>query len=219
MEISLLMIDDHEMIIEGYKSILSYNKQGYKVTTVAANTCQKAYEIITNNNCPKFAIVFIDITLPAYPEMKIASGDQLIPYIRQYLPNTKIVVLTSYTESFIIYQLLQNHAPNGLLIKSDVTAVEFLEAFDAILNGNFYYSKSVSKQKQAVLDNTKFLDTYNRQIITLLAQGIKTKNIHELLHLSKSAVEKRKAIIKEYFGFDKATDEDIIREARKQGLI
>jgi two-component system, NarL family, response regulator NreC len=39
------------------------------------------------------------------------------------------------------------------------------------------------------------------------------------LHLSNSAVEKRKVIIKEYFGIDKGTDEDIIREARKQGLI
>lgn len=219
MDISLLMIDDHEMIIEGYKSILSYNKFGHTIAVVAATTCQKAYEIITKPNPIDFAIVFIDITLPAYPEKQIASGDQLIPYVRKHLPNAKIVVLTSYTESFIIYQLLQNYAPDGLLIKSDVTAIEFQEAFDTILNGKSYFSKSVNKQKQALLDSSKILDTYNRQIITLLAQGIKTKNIHEHLHLSKSAVEKRKASIKEYFGIDKGNDEDILREARKQGLI
>lgn len=95
MDISLLMIDDHEMIIEGYKSILSYNKFGHTIAVVAATTCQKAYEIITKPNPIDFAIVFIDITLPAYPEKQIASGDQLIPYVRKHLPNAKIVVLTS----------------------------------------------------------------------------------------------------------------------------
>jgi two-component system, NarL family, response regulator NreC len=219
MNVSLLMIDDHEMIIEGYKSILSYNKLGYNITTVAAHTCQEAYEIITKPNGVAFVMVFIDITLPAYPEKKIHTGDQLIPHIRKHLPEAKIVILTSYTESIIIYQLLQNYAPNGLMIKSDVTSTEFLVAFEDLMNGKTYFSKSVNKQKQALLNNSKVLDTYNRQIITLLSQGIKTKNIHEQLHLSKSAVEKRKASIKEYFEIEKGTDEDILREARKQGLI
>jgi two-component system, NarL family, response regulator NreC len=213
------MIDDHEMIIEGYKSILSYNRQGHTITTVVAHSCKEAFEIITKPNGVAFAMVFLDITLPAYPEMKIQTGDQLIPHIKKQHPEAKIVILTSYTESFIIYQLLQNYAPDGLLIKSDFTAGEFLEAFDALLHGNTYFSKSVHKLKQELLNNSKALDTYNRQIITLLSQGIKTKNIHEQLHLSKSAVEKRKASIKEYFGIEKGTDEDIIREARKLGFI
>jgi two-component system, NarL family, response regulator NreC len=219
MKLSLLMIDDHEMIIEGYKSILSYNKQGYDITTVAAHNCKDAYTIITKPHTESFAMVYIDITLPAYPEMKIQTGDALIPFIRKHHPEAKIVIMTSYTESFIIYKLLQDHKPDGLLIKSDVTSSEFLEAFGVLIGGASYFSKSVKKHKQEMLNNSKVLDVYNRQIITLLAQGIKSKNIYKQLHLSNSAVEKRKVIIKEYFGIDKGTDEDIIREARKQGLI
>ena len=63
------------------------------------------------------------------------------------------------------------------------------------------------------------MDNYNRQILLLLSQGIKTKNLPDLLHLSKSAIDKRKAIIKQIFGIDKGTDEDILKEARRQGLI
>jgi hypothetical protein len=40
-----------------------------------------------------------------------------------------------------------------------------------------------------------------------------------LLNLSISAINKRKAILKQIFGIDKGTDEDILKEARKQGYI
>ena len=63
------------------------------------------------------------------------------------------------------------------------------------------------------------MDNYNRQIIILLSQGVKTKNLPDLLYLSKSAIDKRKAIIKQLLGIDKGNDEDILKEARKQGLI
>jgi DNA-binding NarL/FixJ family response regulator len=53
----------------------------------------------------------------------------------------------------------------------------------------------------------------------MLSKGIKTKTIQEQLHLSKSAVDKRKVAIKSYLGIDKGNDEDILREARKRGLI
>ena len=70
-----------------------------------------------------------------------------------------------------------------------------------------------------MISSAKTLDSYNRQIIILLSQGVKTKNFHEHINLSTSAIEKRKAVIKDYFGIIKGSDEDILREARKQGLI
>lgn len=53
----------------------------------------------------------------------------------------------------------------------------------------------------------------------LLSQGIQTKNLPDYLNLSKSAIDKRKVIIKEFFDIEKGNDEDILREARKQGFI
>lgn len=64
-----------------------------------------------------------------------------------------------------------------------------------------------------------YLDTTNRRIISLLAKGIKTKNLPIHLNLSISAIDKRKAQIKEIFNIEKGTDEDILREAKKNDFI
>lgn len=218
--INLLIVDDHTPIIEGYKAILFYNKSGAIITTKEANDCETAYKIITNSNNPTpFDVVFIDVTLPPYIEKNILSGEDLVPYIRENFPVTKIVILTSHTESLVLFRILDNCNPEGLLVKSDFSSEELILAFDTILKGEQYYTKTVHKHIKEVKENVKILDNYNRQIIILLSQGIKTKNLHEHLHLSVSAIDKRKVAIKNYFGIEKGTDEDIIREARKQGLI
>jgi two-component system response regulator NreC len=218
--VNILMVDDHTPIIEGYKSILSYNKSGFPIITKEANDCESAYKIITNpKNTILFDLVFIDVTLPPFIEKNIHSGEDLVPFIKENLPNTKIVILTSHTESLVLFRILDNCKPDGLLVKSDFTSEEFLVVFDTILSGEKYFSKTVLKHSKDVVENRKFLDHYNIQIIILLSQGIKTKNLHEHLHLSVSAIDKRKAAIKIFFGIEKGTDEDILREARKKGFI
>ncbi len=218
--LNMLIVDDHAPIIEGYKVILSYNKMGIPIDFKEAHDCESAYKILTNKTYfDFFDIVFIDITLPPYLHKNLNSGDDLVPIIREFMPNAKIVILTSHAESFVLFRLLDKCKPNGLLVKSDFTSEEFLVAFESIVSGENYFSKTVQKHNTEVVNNVKILDNYNRQIITLLSQGIKTKNLHEHLHLSVSAIDKRKVAIKIFFGIEKGTDEDIIREARKQGLI
>lgn len=218
MHVNLLIVDDHLSIIEGYKSILSYNTS-HTIDTTAATSLEMAYKIITSQPKPQFDIVFIDLTLPEYPEEGLYAGDDLIAVVRQYLPGAKVVILTSHSESILFYRILNESDPDGILIKSDFTSEELLVAFDIIVSGEPYYSSTIIKYKKQLVPANKIFDAYNRQIIQLLSQGIKTKNIQEILHLSKSAVDKRKAIIKDMLGIDKGNDEDLIREARKQGLI
>jgi DNA-binding NarL/FixJ family response regulator len=218
MEVKVLMVDDHPPIIEGYKSILSYNPYGYDVDATAAYSCEMAYGVISTTTIP-FDIVMLDITLPPYLEENLHTGDDLVAIVRKYLPKAKIVILTSHSESLLLYRILKECNPNGLLVKSDFQAEEFLVAFDSVVRGENYYSSTILNLKKEMLSSTKVWDSYNRQIILLLAQGIQTKNLPEHLNLSKSAIDKRKSLIKEYFDIEKGTDEDILREARKQGLI
>lgn len=220
MKINVLMVDDHPPIIEGYKAILSFNTFGYEINTVAAYNCEAAYNIITNTSKPiAFDVVFIDVTLPPFVDKNINSGEDLVILVKQYLPNAKIVILTSHAESLVLHRILNDCKPEGLLVKSDFLSDEFLVAFDTILKGGSYYSTTVKNQKHELISGDKTLDSYNIQIIILLSQGVKTKNFHDHINLSTSAIEKRKAVIKDYFGITKGTDEDILREARKLGFI
>ncbi|WP_284651134.1 response regulator [Flavobacterium terrisoli] len=218
MEVTVLIIDDHPSLIEGYKAILSYNPYGYVINTETIFSCESAYDLITSTKVA-FDVIMIDYTMPPYPEKNIHNGADLVPIIRQYLPEARIMMLTSHYESLLLLKLIRECNPEGLLVKSDFQAEELLVAFDTIVKGENYFSSTIKNLKQEIKESAKVLDSYNRQIIMLLSQGIQTKNLPEHLNLSKSAIDKRKVTIKEFFDIEKGTDEDILREARKQGLI
>ncbi|MES2410852.1 MAG: response regulator transcription factor [Bacteroidota bacterium] len=218
MEIQVLMVDDHPPIIEGYRSILAYNSFGYILNTTAVHSCETAYNAIFQAKRP-FDIVFLDLTLPSYFEKNINSGEDLIPIVRKQHPNAKVVILTSHSEAIVLFKIINDHKPEGVLVKSDFQAQELIEAFNVVVEGGTYFSETVINHRKSWGEKNKVMDSYNRQILSLLAQGIKTKNFPELLHLSKSAIDKRKAILKQLLGIDKGNDEDILKEARKQGLI
>jgi two-component system response regulator NreC len=218
MELQVLMVDDHPPIIEGYKSILSFNPHGYVLDTTEAYSCESAYNTIISAK-QSFEIVFLDLTLPPYAQKNLYSGEDLIPVVRKYHPQAKIIVLTSHSESIVLFKILNEHNPQGLLVKSDFQSEELLTAFHTVVIGQTFFSRTIIKHQKTWEEKNKVMDNYNRQILLLLSQGVKTKSLPDLLHLSKSAIDKRKAVIKQIFGIDKGTDEDILREARKQGLI
>ncbi len=214
------MIDDHPSMIEGYKSILSFNDLGLRIITTPAYNCESAYNIIDNTPVFKaFDFAFVDLSLPPYLEKNIKSGEDLALLIKNKFPDCKIVILTSHAEAFILDAIQKNIAPNGLLVKSDFTADEFLLAFEKIYNNHFYTSRTVVENIAELHEKSAFLDENNRKLITLLAEGVKTKNLPQRMNLSISAIDKRKAQIKYFFKIEKGSDEDIIREAKKHGLI
>ena len=161
----------------------------------------------------------MDLTLPPYFEKNLNSGDDLIPVVRKQHPTAKIVILTSHSESIVLYEIIKEYKLEGVLVKSDFQAHDLVEAFDVVVKGGTYFSETVVNHQKSWGEKSKVMDSYNRQILSLLAQGVKTKNFPDLLHLSKSAIDKRKAILKQLLGIDKGNDEDILKEARKQGLI
>ncbi len=218
--LNILMIDDHPSMIEGYKSILSFNDLGVRINAVPAYNCEAAYNIITSeDNTQAFDIAFVDLSLPPYLEKNMKSGEDLALLIRKKIPNCKVVILTSHAEAFTLDNIEKNIQPNGLLVKSDFTADEFLLAFEQIYNNHFYKSKTVIDNIIELQEKNSFLDENNRKLITLLAEGVKTKNLPQHMNLSISAIDKRKAQIRYFFKIEKGSDEDIIRAAKNHGLI
>ncbi|HSD15477.1 MAG TPA: response regulator [Flavobacterium sp.] len=220
MTVKILFADDHPLQILGYKTILDYNNRGFGIEATECYNCKEAYSVLTNKvNPPDFDMVFLDRSMPAYEEEGIYSGEDLAVLVKKNLPQAKIVILTSHAESFIVYDIVKKVNPVGLLIKSDFSGDELLSAFDSILNGETYHSETVKKAIKELLSREEYLDSINRQIIMLISQGFKTKTIAGEVNLTESAVEKRKAKIKDYFCIGKGNDEDIIREAKKLGFI
>ena len=218
--LNILMIDDHPSMIEGYKSILSFNDLGVRINAVPAYNCEAAYNIITSeDNTQAFDMAFVDLSLPPYLDKDMKSGEDLALLIRKVHPKCKIVILTSHAEAFILDNIQKTIEPNGLLVKSDFTAEELLIAFEQIYNNQIYTSKTVVDNIADLHEKSAFLDDNNRKLITLLSEGVKTKNMPQHMNLSISAIDKRKAQIRYFFKIEKGSDEDIIRAAKNHGLI
>lgn len=92
MVVRILMIDDHPGMIEGYKAMLSLNKEQHNIETISAFNCEEAYNLIINPaNSTAFDLVFLDYSIPEYLEQKIHNGEDLGVLIRKHLDRKSVV--------------------------------------------------------------------------------------------------------------------------------
>ncbi len=215
----LFIVEDHPAMIEGYKGILNAHLNTDRLQFTTAYSFEQAYKVIQQAQ-EAFDIALLDLAMPAYPEKKIFSGEDMAKHINQKFPETKIMFLTSHTEGIVLYNLIRSLNPNAVLVKSDFQSDELVQAINTVNEGENYYSQTARNCLKAVANLYDGLDSYDRRIIFLLAKGIKTKNIPEHLPISLSAVDKRKAKIRLFFDIPKGgSDEEIIKEAQRLGLI
>jgi DNA-binding NarL/FixJ family response regulator len=220
MVVRILMIDDHPVMIEGYKAMLALNKEQYGIETISAFNCEEAYNLIINPaNSTAFDLVFLDYSIPEYLEQKIHNGEDLGVLIRKHLPNTKIIMLTAHFDAIRLYNVVKKIQPNGLLIKSDYKPPHLLEAFDIVLAGETYYTPIVLEKIKEPLFTKGFLDSLDRKILVLLAEGFQIKTIATKMIVSEDTIKKRKSKIKDLLGIGKGSDEDILKECRALGLL
>lgn len=220
MAAKILIIDDHSGMIEGYKAMLNLNADGLAHEFTEAYTCEEAYNIITDGEKSSFFdIIFLDYSIPAFPERKIYSGLDLGILIRNYMPTTKIIMLTAHFDAIRLYNVVKKIQPNGLLIKSDYKPPHLIEAFEKVLQGDLYYSPMVVEIIKQPLFTKGSLDSVDRDIIVLLAEGLQIRSIASKMNVSEETIKKRKSKIKDLLGIEKGGDEDILRECRSLGLL
>ncbi|MBZ9629715.1 response regulator [Salegentibacter sp. LM13S] len=220
--IKVLMVDDHPLILEGYKNIiLEMDIEGRQIVFETSNSTESAYNKIKTsvNSSNIFDIIFLDINLPEYQKERIYSGEDLAIFIRKVSPHSKIVFLTMHNENFRLYNIVKNINPEGLLIKSDVASKDLMEAFTDVLAGKISYSDTVIKFMRNEITNEFTLDQYDREILFQLSQGIQTKKLPKVIPLSLAAIEKRKRQLKDIFGIEKEGDLVLINKAKQLGFL
>ncbi|WP_452222300.1 response regulator [Lacinutrix salivirga] len=220
--LKILTIDDHPMIIEGYKNtIMATKKETLTLKIDMAHNCDEAIRLIRKSLAIKnpYNILFVDISIPPSSDGKIADGQDLAQIAREISNQSKIIILTMFNEPYRIQSIIQNIDPEGFLIKSDLTSRELASAFQAVLKNPPFYSTTVTNYIKQEYTNKIKLDATDRKILQLLSEGVRTKNLHLHIKLSTSAIEKRKKNLRKTFALDNIDDETLINEARKKGFI
>ena len=184
-----------------------------------ANDCKSGYDIITNPDTKAFDIAFLDISMPAYEEKGMFSGEDLAKLLNKYMPNCKIILLTMYTELLKIKNIIDTINPNGLVIKNDLTFDELLFGFDKVIKNEIYYSQSIQKMMDLDQSETIEIDLFDKQILFHLSKGTKTKEITQYIPISLEAIEKRKLSLKNRLDLKEESDIELVREAKKRGLL
>lgn len=219
-----LIIDDHPLISEAYKSaFLFYQKQLENVSfnISVCHDCDSAIQKITEISSSRLPldIVFLDISLPPSRDRKILSGEDLGLKINELLPETRIIVSTTFNDNYRIHSIFRNINPDGFLIKNDITPKELVLAIEEVLTDPPYYSKTVMKLLRNQVSSDLLLDHIDRKILYELSVGTKMKDLPNLVPLSTPGIEKRKRHLKQVFGIKSADDRELILLAKEKGFI
>lgn len=222
-EYNVLIIEDHPLITEAYKKAFSQislknPKLNFIIST--ANNCDTAYlKIKEASKRQGLDIVFLDIKLPPSQKGVILSGEDLGLKVIELLPNSKIIVSTTFNDNYRMNSIFKNLNPEGFLIKNDLNPKELVLAIESIIEGNSYYSKSVIELMRKLTANDFLIDAIDRKLLYELSKGTKMSQLPDIIPLSISALEKRKRVLKEVFDLVDKEDRDLFRIAEEKGFI
>lgn len=220
-QMNILIVDDHPFIVEGYKhAINSYPSEGIQFNITAAKDCKSGYEAIINAVDNPFSVALLDFSMPTYPEMEIATGEDLALLIRKKMPNCKIALLTMHTELLKISAIVEELKPNALIIKNDLTFDELLIAFAAVMNDEFYYSTTVKATVKAFKEDYSLeIDSFDKQILFHLSKGTSELEIPRYVPLLLEAIQQRIANLCDLLGSPPYDHAALLKAARSRNLI
>lgn len=182
--INILVVDDHQLVIDGIKSMLALEKN-YIVKGEALNG-QQALEMI--NAMPnEYQIVITDITMP------LMSGIELCKVIKEQFSRIKVLILSMHNSNTIVKDALNAEA-DGYMLKN-TGQEEFLRAIERVLENGTYFSQDIlpiildqfHKDKRETSKPT--LTQRETEVLELIAQEYTSKEIAEKLFISKQTVD------------------------------
>lgn len=191
---NIVLAEDHTILREGLKALLS-SQPDLKIVGEAGDGLEAIR--CARDHSPD--MILLDLSMPRM------TGLDAIKEIKRVSTDTKIIVLTVHSTEEYILATLQAGA-DGYVLK-DAHSAELLTAIRHVLDGRRYLSPSISgtiidgllqgKKASAIRSSWETLTQREREILKLVAEGHKNKEIADLLCISLKTVEKHRANLME----------------------
>ena len=208
-DIRILLVDDHDLVLQGLKRIVECSLPEIK-NVCTASSGQEALHLIASQ---RFNLFVLDMELPDI------SGMDIIVRIREKDPRARIIVNTMHEEIWFIKDLIQS-AVDGILFKS-IDSTKIAEAIRRVLDGGSYYSPYAEHERAQMRRS----DEGRREELTLreldvlkrISEGKNTQEIAQELCVSTNTVDTHRRHLMDKL--DARNVADLIMTAISKGII
>lgn len=228
-EITLILADDHRLVRDGIRSLLSDVPDFRILADVASGDALLATleQLNAAQMLPQVAV--LDVSMPS-PESRIKSGFEAATLVRRIYPQIHILFLSMHEEAEYIIAAMKTGAL-GYVLKS-AEKEELTEAIRTVAAGKRFVSNAVTERVlgsfapetaatvQVKLSNTEITPTLTQresEVLRLVADGLSTKLIAERLVISPRTVETHRNNIMQKL--HAANTAELVRVAIQYGLI
>ncbi|NQX55709.1 response regulator transcription factor [Pedobacter panaciterrae] len=207
-KISLAIVDDHPIVVQGLQMILTNNSD---INVTGCFTSGSDFiEFLKNNEVD---IVLLDIMLPD------SNGMDVCKEIKSVSPNTCVLALSNHSERSIVMQMLQNGA-SGYLLKN-VSVQELTNCIYEALNGEVAFSKAVkeilARPSANDLKGIPQLTKREKEVLQLIAEGKTTALMAKHLFVSPLTIETHRRNLLQKFEVKNVAS--LIKIAADHGLL
>lgn len=210
----ILVVDDHAIVREGVRMILA--KESDLEVVGEAGDGEQALEL-TERLRPD--VVIMDISMPGM------GGVEATQTIRTRHPEVQVLALTMHEDESYVFQLLRAGAAGYVLKRA--AAQDLVQAVRAAAKGEAFLYPSVARKvvedylKRVEMGEERQrydgLTAREKEILTLIAQGLSNQQIAEKLFISIKTVQTHRAHVLEKLKLHDRTE--LVRYAIRKGLI
>jgi DNA-binding NarL/FixJ family response regulator len=209
----IVLADDHALIRRGLKKIID----GQPLLQVIGDVGDGLELLkLLREKCPD--IILLDISMPNL------RGIEAIPQVKKLCPQVKILVLTMHSSKDFLVSAIRAGA-DGYALKED-SDTELLAAIQKCMSGDRYIAPalaaSIGQQELEIMSSPlrivhEELTVREKQVLTMVAEGHKSKDIAKLLSISIRTVEHHRANIMKKTAIKSTAD--LIKYAMQKGYI
>ncbi|MBN1460627.1 MAG: response regulator transcription factor [Armatimonadetes bacterium] len=213
--IRVLLADDHPVVRVGVKAVLDFTGENITVAGEVSNGLE-VLEFARNNSVD---IYVLDI---AMPEM---NGLLTTQKLLQIDPTTKVVILSIYTDKVLVRSAFRSGA-RGYVVKATTTD-DIIRAITEVYQGRVFVSPSVAEylleeftqptSDDASRAGTDALTNRQKEVLTLLCEGLTEKEIAYRLQLSYNTVHTHKHTLMKRL--DLHSTAELVKYGIRTGLV
>jgi DNA-binding NarL/FixJ family response regulator len=178
--ISVFIVDDHPVVIEGIHSLLQHEK-GIEWAGHAMNAAS-CMGYFVNNTAD---VILMDINMPGM------DGIELCARMKDLYPGIFILGLSTFNQGLYIKKMMENGA-SGYILKNS-SKEELLNAIHTIASGGIYFSgeagEALKSYQKSVAMALPELSPREKEILGLIAEGYTNPQIADKIFLSSFTVD------------------------------